>query len=95
MKTKRELLKFEEQIENKALRSWRDNCNSYDYFEEAYCDGYITGAEENGVIWHKQSDADDILNPCRLCENCNDEIHNTKVCVDCCYFYGSQFKIKE
>ena len=47
------------------------------------------------VLENYINDVPMIINPCRLCENCNDEIHNTKVCVDCCYFYGSKLKIKE
>jgi hypothetical protein len=47
------------------------------------------------VLENYINDVPMIINPCRSCENCINEIHNTKVCIDCCYFYDSQFKIKE
>ena len=62
--TEKELLKLEEQIVNKAQRSWRNNCASYDYFEEAYFDGYIACAKENGVVWHDlRKDPNDLPTP--------------------------------
>lgn len=41
-----------------------------------------------------------VINPCRLCVNCTGvrgdiTTHLTENCVDCCYFYGSNFKVKE
>ena len=55
--------------------------------------------EENKLLAKRicelQSDLSSAKSQSRLCENYNDEIHNTKVCIDCCYFYGSKFKIKE
>ena len=35
-----------------------------------------------------------IVNPCRLCVNKKDETHSEK-CIDCCFFYGSQFVVKK
>lgn len=41
-----------------------------------------------------------VITPCRLCVNCTDvcgdiTTHIVENCKDCCYFYGSKFKVKE
>jgi len=36
-----------------------------------------------------------ITSPCKICNNYNNETYNTTKCIDCCYYYGSQFVIKE
>lgn len=36
-----------------------------------------------------------ITSPCKICTNYNNETYDTTKCIDCCYYYGSQFKIKE
>ena len=40
-----------------------------------------------------------VINPCRLCVNCTGvcgdiTTHITENCKDCCFFYGSKFKVK-
>lgn len=36
-----------------------------------------------------------ITSPCKICNNYNNETYDTTKCIDCCYYYGSQFEIKE
>lgn len=36
-----------------------------------------------------------IIDPCDLCENKKDGKYNRKICLDCCYYYGSCFKYKK
>ena len=36
-----------------------------------------------------------IMDPCNLCENKKDGNYNTKICIDCCFYYSSCFKYKK
>lgn len=49
---------------------------------------------ELNVLENYINDIPMIVNPCRLCINKKDETHSKK-CVDCCFFYGSQFVVKK
>ena len=59
----------DEELELKAKESFnnklqKDVCYCTYNEEKIYKDGYIAGTKENSVVWHKQSDTDDILDAC-------------------------------